>query len=110
MKMKFGLNQSQIDGICSIFSKYDDIKKVTLYGSRAKGNYKPYSDIDLTLQGDKLNLSLQFKVENELDDLLLPYKIDLSIYNYIQNPDLIEHIDKDGICIYQALDKKVEVK
>ncbi len=41
------------------------------------------------------------KIENELDDLLLPYKIDLSIYNQIENTDLIAHIQRAGIVFYE---------
>jgi len=61
---------------------------VILYGSRARGNYRNGSDIDLALVGKELDLTTLFKVETELDDLLLPYKIDLSIHHKIENPDL----------------------
>ena len=83
------------------FSKYPQIEKATLYGSRAKGNYRNGSDIDLTLKGEALTLSILSKVETELDDLLLPYKIDLSIHHKIENPDLLEHMDRVGIVFYE---------
>ena len=72
-----------------------------MYGSRAKGNYRNGSDIDLTLIGKKLDLSKQFIIETELDDLLLPYKIDLSIYHKIENQDLIDHIKRVGSLFYK---------
>lgn len=76
--------------------KYPAIEKAILYGSRATGNYRPGSDIDLTLVGEKLNLTTLQKIENELDDLLLPYKIDLSLHKQIRNKELLEHIERVG--------------
>jgi type I restriction enzyme S subunit len=72
-----------------------------LYGSRAKGNYRPNSDIDLTLKCKNVDLSTLFKIETDLDDLLLPYKIDLSIFHKIENQDLIEHINRVGVVFYE---------
>ena len=98
--MKFGLKESDIELIKKVFSNYPEVEKVILYGSRAKGTYKPASDIDLTLLGDKLNLTTLQKIEIDLDDLLLPYFFDVSIFNQISNPDLIEHIELVGISFY----------
>ena len=98
--MKYGLKQDMIDAIQGVFAKYSQVKKAVLYGSRAKGNYRPNSDIDLTITGEKLDLSIQLKIETELDDLLLPYKIDLSVFDKIENPDLIEHIKRKGVAFY----------
>ncbi|MDX2188562.1 MAG: nucleotidyltransferase domain-containing protein [Bacteroidota bacterium] len=95
--MKFGLSENDIDQIKSVFGKHKEIEKVIIYGSRAKGNFHPSSDIDLTLIGPNLSLSLQLHIENELDDLLLPYKFDISIFHQISNPDLIAHIERVGI-------------
>jgi type I restriction enzyme S subunit len=97
----YGLEQEDIQKINAVFKNHTSIEKAILYGSRAKGNYKPYSDIDLTLVGKDLTLSEQFSIETELDDLLLPYKIDLSIYHKIENQDLIDHIDRVGIVFYK---------
>jgi predicted nucleotidyltransferase len=72
-----------------------------VYGSRAKGNYKDGSDIDLTLVGGKdLTLHVMNKISNELDDLLLPYTFDLSIFDDISDPDIVEHIRRIGLTIY----------
>ena len=88
----FGLKNSHINAIQSVLKQYDTVEKAVLYGSRAKGNYRNGSDIDLTLTGDNLDLTTLMRIENELDDLLLPHKIDLSIFQKIENPDLKEHI------------------
>jgi len=80
-----------------VFKTYSGVDQVVLYGSRAIGNYKEGSDIDLCLLGENLTLDEQFAIESDIDDLLLPYKIDLSIYKYIKNKKLIDHIDNAGI-------------
>ena len=70
--MQSGLAKECIDKIIRVFERYDVIEEVILYGSRAKGNYKPGSDIDLTFKGKGLNLSILNKISIELDDLMLP--------------------------------------
>ncbi len=97
----FGLKDSDINLINSVFRSYRCIVKAILYGSKAKGNYRNGSDIDLTLIGENISLTTLLKIENELDDLLLPYKIDLSIYKTIENIDLINHIKRVGIVFYE---------
>jgi len=94
--MDIGLNEKDIVKIQSVLALNSEVEKVILYGSRAKGTFKPASDIDLTLFGKELNLTIQQKIENELDDLLLPYKFDISIYHQIANKELVEHIERVG--------------
>jgi len=98
--MQFGLKEEVIDNICKVFSSFKEIEKVVIYGSRAKGNYKNGSDIDLTLIGEGLNLYVINKIDLQLDELYLPYTFDLSIFNHISNPDLISHIQRIGKVFY----------
>jgi predicted nucleotidyltransferase len=93
---KSGLTYEDIKRIKSVFSKYTQIEKVVIYGSRAMGNYKPASDIDLTLIGSNIDTRLQHKIEFDLDDLMLPYKFDISVYHRIKNPDFLDHIRRVG--------------
>lgn len=95
----FGLKEHTIEAIQKCFRQYEGIEQVVIYGSRAKGNYKRGSDIDLTIVGN-LNFSQLLKLEIELDDLLLPYIIDLSLKSNISNPDLLNHIDRVGKIFY----------
>lgn len=95
-----GLLPNEIQQLKGIFAEYPQIEQVVLYGSRAKGNFRNNSDIDLTIKGD-VSIKTLFEIENELDDLLLPYKIDLSIFNTIDNQDLIEHINRVGQVFYE---------
>ncbi len=97
---KYGLRQTDIEKIQGVFKKYPELQAAILYGSRALGKHRAGSDIDLTLKGD-LSTSQLFQLEQELDDLLLPYKIDLSIFNTIKNLDLIDHINRVGKVFYE---------
>jgi len=99
--MEFGLKQDVVERINGVFAKHPEVKQVILYGSRAKGNFKNGSDIDLTMQGANINHDLLLTLMGELDDLLLPYEIDLSIFSQIQNPDLVNHIQRVGCAFYQ---------
>ena len=80
--MQYGLKKETVKKINAIFAGYEEVEEAVLYGSRAKGNHKPGSDIDLALKGKQLNLKLLNKISLDLDDLLLPYTFDLSIYHH----------------------------
>ncbi len=94
--MKYGLSPNVIKQITEVISRFPQVEEVIIYGSRAKGNYKPSSDVDLTLKGDNLTLQQLNRVALMLDDLLLPQKFDVSIYQHISNPDLLDHITRIG--------------
>ena len=99
--MEFGLNQETIDKINSVFENHPEIEKVIIYGSRAKGNYRAGSDIDLTLMGNDLEYNLAETVNSEIDDLNTPYLFDISIFGKIDSPSLKEHIDRVGKVFYK---------
>ncbi|WP_061288181.1 nucleotidyltransferase domain-containing protein [Azotobacter vinelandii] len=76
---EIGLPAQAVESIRQVFSRFPGIEQAVLYGSRAKGNFRAGSDIDMTLKGD-LNYRDLLNIELALDDLLLPWKIDLSLY------------------------------
>ena len=98
--MPYGLTDIELQKLTVVLSSAENVKKSILYGSRAKGNYKPFSDIDITLVGDSLSRRDLNAVSRALDDLLLPYQIDLSLYDTLKNEDLIEHINHYGVEIF----------
>ena len=98
---QIGLTENDMAKISAVFSAFENIEQVWLYGSRAKGNFKTYSDIDIALQGNELDLNLQYQIDSALDDLFLPYIFDLSILSHISNPDLLAHIERVGLLLYQ---------
>jgi len=95
------LKETTIERMHSVFRRYPQIDKAVLYGSRAKGNYKNGSDIDLAIHGKELSLFLVNKLLIEIDDLMLPYTFDISIFADIDNPDLIDHIKRVGMNFYE---------
>jgi len=101
--MKYGLPQRTIDSMENIFRKYGDIKQVILYGSRAKGNYRNASDIDLTLKASKNFTRVQLlRVMNDFDDSDIPYLTDISIYDKLENAALKDHINRVGKVLYNS--------
>lgn len=94
--IRFGLNEQTIEKIRTVLRNSNKIEEAVVYGSRAKGTHQTGSDIDLTLKGPSLTTTDLLKIENDLDDLMLPYKIDLSLFHQIENPALLEHIQKYG--------------
>ena len=102
--MRFGLKEKVIQQIQDVFAAFPEVDEAVLYGSWAKGNYRTGSDIDFTLKGGNMSLSVLNKISSQLDDLLLPYKFDLSIYRSIDNPALVDHINRVGVSFYRAED------
>jgi predicted nucleotidyltransferase len=98
---RFGLKPHTISAIQNVFARHPEVKKAVLYGSRAKGTHRPGSDIDLTLFGVALTYTQLDRIETEIDDLLLPYTVDLSLHTQIDNADLLEHIQRVGQLFYQ---------
>jgi len=97
---KDGLSEVDREKINTVMRQHNEIQQVILYGSRAKGNFLKGSDIDITILGELTWNDLN-QIETELDDLLLPYQIDLSLFKNIDNEALIEHIERIGKVIYQ---------
>lgn len=102
MTEQFGLTDINLSKIRKVFDRYPQIERAILYGSRAMGTFKNGSDIDLTLVG-KENISQQLlcKIMNELDDLLLPYTIDISTFSDITDTDVMDHINRVGKVFYE---------
>lgn len=103
MDDQYGLKADVIQQIQTVFSGFPAIEQAILYGSRAKGNCRHGSDIDLTL---KINgggtLHLLTGIMNALDDLDLPYGFDISLFEQITNGKLLDHINRVGVEFYNA--------
>lgn len=97
----FGLKEDYISKINNTFAYFPEVEEVIIYGSRAKGNNKNGSDIDLVITKGDVDFTQFNKITEKLDDLLLPYQIDLSLYSLIDNPDLKEHIKRAGKIFYR---------
>lgn len=98
----YGLDDDEMKMMHDIFAQTVNIDKVILYGSRAKGTYKPFSDIDITLVGDQLTEEDLTDVMFRLEESSLPYFCDVSLFKNLSSPDLISHIRRMGKTIYTA--------
>lgn len=101
--MPYGLRDSDLGHIVDAISQCDEIAEVLLFGSRAKGNYKPGSDVDLAVKGERVT----YRTVAQLADCLneekpLPYFFDVVHYETIDEPQLVEHIDRVGIVIFKS--------
>ncbi|OGS89116.1 MAG: hypothetical protein A2061_08820 [Gallionellales bacterium GWA2_59_43] len=97
----FGLSEQTLATVRAILADYPAVEKAVLYGSRAKGNYSKGSDIDLTLVGVGLDHRLLAQIAGRLEESPIPYQVDLSLKEYIDNPNLLAHIDRVGVVFYQ---------
>lgn len=94
--VRFGIKDQYWKSILAIIRANPKVEQVILFGSRALETYKPGSDIDLCLNGKLTQTDLtQFLVQ--LDELDLPWIVDLVIFSQISNPDLTDHIERVGI-------------
>ena len=97
----YGIDEEEMLLLQNIFSKTKNLEEVILYGSRAKGNYKPFSDIDITLKGEHLCDDDLSDINYELSESSLPYFCNVSIYHRLNSPALIDHINRRGKVVYR---------
>jgi predicted nucleotidyltransferase len=97
----YGLLEQDIAFIVKALSQYPEIEKAVLFGSRAKGNYKAGSDIDLAVMGDKINFDTISRLHAFLEEQSpMPYFFDIIDYTHLEHLELKEHIGRVGKVIY----------
>jgi predicted nucleotidyltransferase len=92
----FGLTDHALGLLRGFFSADPQIEKAIVYGSRAIGNFRNGSDIDITLDAPGMDFDDFVRLCSGVDDLMLPWNIDLSLLSHIDNPDLLSHIARVG--------------
>lgn len=97
----YGMTDNELELLCSLFARQREIERVILYGSRARGTHKPFSDVDITLLGVSLTRSHLSRLMADIDESSLPYFFDISLFAKLTNPDLIEQIEQTGVVLYQ---------
>lgn len=99
--MKFGLSDTVVNELQDVFKKHKEVEKVLIFGSRAKGNYRPGSDIDFAVAGKNIDSGLLLKIGCEIDSLELLYGVDLIDYQGKKDTPIGEHIDRVGQIFYE---------
>jgi len=99
--MNYGLRKTDIQYIIEALQSFNDIDQAILFGSRAMGNYKQGSDVDMAIKGKELADTTIYRLSDLLnEELPLPYFFDIIVYDRINNKELKKHIDKFGKVIY----------
>ena len=107
--MNHGLSESTVERIRGVLVHFPEVEKAVLYGSRAKETHRPGSDIDLVLYGSGLGQTQLARIDEALDDLLLPYQMDLSLFASLTHPNLLDHIRRVGVPFYERSPATQEV-
>jgi len=105
----FGLKDSEQEMIRAVLRRHAEVTEAKFFGSRAKGNFQPNSDIDLALWGD-ISISTIATIAGELEELPLPYTFDVQAYDAIRHPPLREHIDRAGKSFYARTEESISAK
>ena len=91
--MPFGLTQKDVTLMCESFKRFSEIEEVVIFGSRAMGNYKKGSDVDIAVKGEKVSDDTVAQLNTILnEELPIPYVIDALDYGSIKNKALLKHI------------------
>ena len=98
--MEFGLKDNEINALREALASIPEVEEAIIYGSRARGTNKLASDIDITLKGKSLTYLQLALLDAKIDDLYLPYFVDLSLYSMIKDVDLIANIEREGKVLY----------
>lgn len=101
--MKFGIDDMVVKELQDVFRRHTNIKKVLIFGSRSKGNYRAGSDIDFALIGENIDYQQILDIYLEIDDLELLYSVDLLNYQEKAGTPIGDHIDRVGKVFYEAV-------
>lgn len=93
----FGITPKSYQLLVEAFLKYPEVKEIVIFGSRAKGNYKPGSDIDLAIKGENCTIKTAWNINAYLNEVLpIPYYVDVIYYDGLESAQLKDHIDRVG--------------
>lgn len=99
--MDFGISDNDLKLLTTILSEFPEVKQAVIFGSRAMGNYKKGSDIDIAVKG-KIDPEILAKINYRLnEELPIPYNFDVADYERIKNKKLVKHIDEYGKVFFQ---------
>ena len=100
----FGLLSRDMEYILKALKKYPEIESAYIFGSRAIGNYKKSSDVDIAIKGKMLDRRTVNRISDELNEVYpIPYFFDVIHYDIISSEELKKHIDEFGKLIYEKI-------
>ncbi|AYD46318.1 MAG TPA: nucleotidyltransferase domain-containing protein [Arachidicoccus soli] len=99
----FGITNKSYNLLLETLSKYREVEQAVLFGSRAKGNFKNGSDIDIAIKGKNCTAEIALNINAIInEDLPIPYYVDIVNYNSLQHDELKKHIDRVGVTFFQS--------
>jgi uncharacterized protein len=98
-KNKFNIKQEWIDILYNIFEKTENLDKVILFGSRARGDHKLRSDIDLAIQ--TVNIKASNYIINKIEESNILLKVDIIDLNYVESNKFLENVKNQGIVFWE---------
>lgn len=96
------MSQQNIEALRNAISCTKSVHEAVVYGSRARGDNTPFSDIDIALKGDNITSKDLTQIYFMIEDLLIPYTVDLCVVSEIQNERLVQNIQKEGKVLYSV--------
>lgn len=101
MNEHFGLRPDIIERIRGVFATFIGVERVVLYGSRARGDERYNSDFDFLVQGEGLEFSAWTAISRAIDDLMLPWKVDLVLDKMLRHSGMRANIEREGVVFYR---------
>lgn len=99
--MEFGIPEKSLQLIKKTIAQFPQIKQAAIFGSRALGNYRHGSDIDISIAGEEIDYQIVSKLSRILnEDLPLPYYFDIIDYTHLTHQNLKQHIHDYGKTLY----------
>jgi len=98
MNPKHGLSLETVSRISGVLAQFPELEEAVLFGSRAKGTYKPGSEIDLSLVGKALDWRMVGRIYDALDDLLLPHRFSLILFDQNTDSEVTAPIPRASPC------------
>lgn len=109
--MSFGLTDSDLNYIVDTIKGIEEIEKAVIFGSRAKGNYNPGSDVDIAIYGEQITFDTLSYLHSRLEEQgPLPFFFDIVDYSHLEHQELKEHIEKVGKVIFDRKLRRQESK
>ncbi len=99
--MKFGLKEEHLKGIVDVISQEDKVEKALIFGSRARGDYRDTSDIDIAIYAKKMDSTDFNLLRDKLEQLDIIYKIDVVDLYRLSKEGLVKNIEEEGKIIME---------
>lgn len=107
MNKNDGLTGKDRNDMLNAIKRFTEVDRAVLFGSRAKGNYKHGSDVDISIDGRKVTHKTVIALSSFLnEETRMPYHFDIIHFDSIKNQELKDHIRRVGIILYEKIDQK----